>query len=230
MIVRWILQAIAFALVAAACAGPSTVATPGPASPSPTEIATTIPETPPPQLSTAEPSPTGASTAPATELPGPTPTADLTPAQTPATEPFVLTSPAFADGQPIPTRYTCDGADDQLPVEWSGVPEGTIELALIQHDPDAGGFIHWIVLGIPADATGLIGSLPEGARHGLNDFNRVNYMGPCPPRGNHTYVMTLFALAQPLSLVDTPTARQLRNAAAELTIAQAQLRGTYRRT
>jgi Raf kinase inhibitor-like YbhB/YbcL family protein len=145
-------------------------------------------------------------------------------------EPFTLTSSAFAEGQPIPSEYTCDGADRQLPVSWSGVPEGTAELALIQHDPDAGGFVHWVVVGIPADATSLDEQLPDGARHGTNDFGRTRYSGPCPPSGTHTYVTTLFALSAPLDLGAAPSARDVRQAAAEVSIGQAELRGTYRRT
>jgi Raf kinase inhibitor-like YbhB/YbcL family protein len=142
---------------------------------------------------------------------------------------LVLTSSAFAEGERIPERYTCDGADDQLPLSWTGVPPGTVELALVQHDPDAGGFVHWVVVGIPPEFSSLGSPLPDGARHGTNDFGRARYNGPCPPSGNHTYVTTLFALSQPLELQDSPTARQVRQAAEGVTLATAQLRGTYSR-
>jgi len=81
---------------------------------------------------------------------------------------FNLSSPAFAEGGPIPKDYTCDGADQTLPVAWSGVPEGTAELALIMDDPDARGFVHWVVVGIPPTAMGIEGdgTLPAGARLG----------------------------------------------------------------
>ena len=181
---------------------------------------------------------------PATEEPADTPSAAATPTATPVAsapatptaspilEPaeFVLTSSAFTESDPIPARFTCDGADEQLPLEWSGAPEGTVEFALIQHDPDAGGFVHWVVVGIPADATSLGTPLPDGARHGTNGFGRTRYSGPCPPSGNHTYVTTLVALSEPLDLPEAPTARQVRQAIENTTLAQAQLRGTYRRT
>ena len=56
-----------------------------------------------------------------------------------------LTSPAFEDGQPIPTRYTCDGENASPELQWSDVPEGTLTLALTCVDPDAprGTFTHW---------------------------------------------------------------------------------------
>ena len=34
---------------------------------------------------------------------------------------MMLTSPAFANGQAIPARYTCDGDDVSPPLEWHGV-------------------------------------------------------------------------------------------------------------
>ena len=48
-----------------------------------------------------------------------------------------LTSPAFAEGGEIPTRYTCEGQDVSPPLAWSEPPGGTKSLALIVDDPDA---------------------------------------------------------------------------------------------
>lgn len=205
--------------VAIGCASPPVTPT------SPSATPPSIPVAPP--VVTLPPSPAPSSTAEATEAPTPTATVAVPPTNQPAE--LELTSSAFAEGEPIPARYTCDGADDQLPVAWSEVPDGTAELALIQHDPDAGGFVHWVVVGIPPDAAALGENLPQGARHGTNDFGNARYDGPCPASGKHTYVTTLFALAAPLELGDAPTARQVRRAADGVTIATAQLRGTYRR-
>lgn len=135
---------------------------------------------------------------------------------------FVLTSSAFTDGAPIPTEYTCDANSTQLPVAWSGTPAGTAELALTMDDPDAGGFVHWVVTGIPADATSLSAPLPHGATAGQP------YRGPCPPSGVHHYVLTLYALSAPLG-TSASTAAQVKAAATGKTIATAQLTGTYTR-
>jgi len=143
---------------------------------------------------------------------------------------FTVSSAAFSEGGAIPKEYTCDGADHTLPVAWSGVPAGTVELALVMDDPDARGFVHWVVVGIPAAASGLDGaSLPAGAREGKTGFGRAGYGGPCPPSGTHHYVITLYALSAPLSLPPAPTADELLQAAAGQTIATATLRGTYQR-
>jgi Raf kinase inhibitor-like YbhB/YbcL family protein len=144
--------------------------------------------------------------------------------------PFELTSAAFAEGEQIPSEFTCDGADNQPALSWIGTPEGTAELALVMHDPTAGGFVHWVVVGIPADASELpADALPEGATSGRNDFGRNGWAGPCPPSGTHTYVFTLYALSAPLVIDGVPTAQAVRRAAAATTLAQAELRGNYRR-
>jgi Raf kinase inhibitor-like YbhB/YbcL family protein len=144
--------------------------------------------------------------------------------------PFELTSPDFADGEAIPEDLTCDGADLQPALRWAGAPAGTAEFALVMHDPDAGGFVHWVVAGIPADRTELGGELPQGAVAGRNDFGRTGYAGPCPPSGNHGYVFTLYALSAPLGLTGDVTAHAVRQAAQDRTLATAVLNGSYRRS
>ena len=97
-------------------------------------------------------------------------------------------------------------------------------------DPDARGFVHWLVVGIPASADGLSGgALPAGAREGGNDFGRTGYGGPCPPSGSHRYVFTLYALSEALQLSGTPTADELRRAAGGRILAEARLSGSYAR-
>jgi Raf kinase inhibitor-like YbhB/YbcL family protein len=143
---------------------------------------------------------------------------------------FQLTSTAFAEGGPIPRQHTCDGANTSVPLTWSGLPAGATELALVVDDPDARGFVHWVVVGIRADAPGVGGgSLPSGAREGRNDFGRTGYGGPCPPSGTHRYVFTAYALSAAPSVSAAPSAADVRLAVARVTLAEAQLTGTYRR-
>lgn len=143
---------------------------------------------------------------------------------------FQLTSTAFVEGGGIPAEHTCDGADRPVPLAWSGTPEGTAELALVMDDPDARGFVHWVVVGIPGDACALEGGrLPAGAREGRTDFGRAGYGGPCPPSGTHRYQFTLYALSEALSISGAPTADDVRAAAAGRTLAEAQLTGRYTR-
>ena len=107
---------------------------------------------------------------------------------------FVLSSPAFSPGEPLPTRFTCEGAGGSPPLRWTVPPRGTRSLSLTLTDPDAPGgtFVHWRVAGLAPSLRGL----PAGSRLGSrNGFGRTGYGGPCPPRGRaHRYVFTLRAL------------------------------------
>ncbi len=142
-----------------------------------------------------------------------------------------LTSPAFDDGDAIPARFGCDGANVSPRLAWRGAPEATQGFALLVTDPDARGFVHWIALDIPATATGLAegASGTAAGREGRNDFGRVGWGGPCPPSGTHRYVFELFALSTPLGLAGTPSGADVRRALIGRVIAEARLTGTYRR-
>ena len=144
---------------------------------------------------------------------------------------FSLTSPAFAEGADIPRDHSCDGGDAPIPLQWSGEPPGTAEFALIMDDPDAGGFVHWVVTGIPAGEGRLdAGSLPPGVVQGRNSSGGTGYRGPCPPSGSHRYVFTLIALSSPLGLSESASAADVRAAAGSKTVGQVQLTGRYTRS
>lgn len=141
---------------------------------------------------------------------------------------LTLTSPAFADGGAIPVRYTCDGADVSPPLAWDGVPDGVRALALIVEDPDAGGFIHWVLTDIPGD----LRELPEDqgdaiGAPGVTSFARSGWGGPCPPSGEHHYVFTLYALSAPLIVDGAATANHVRSAVDRVLLASGQLTGVY---
>ncbi|MGH9230231.1 MAG: YbhB/YbcL family Raf kinase inhibitor-like protein [Acidimicrobiales bacterium] len=139
-----------------------------------------------------------------------------------------LTSPAFGDGRPIPAEYTCVGDDVSPPLTWTGVPAGTAELALVVRDPDADGFVHWVISRLPPDVGGLArGNPPSQAVEALNDFGRQGWSGPCPPSGTHTYDFRIYALAEPSGIAagaDGPQAAEQLESAAVL--ASAALGGT----
>lgn len=148
-----------------------------------------------------------------------------------------LTSPAFADGQPIPAAYTCDGRDISPSLAWEEAPAGTASFALIGDDPDAPGktWVHWVLYNIPAavgrlpEALSTAAELPDGSRQGWTDFGRAGYGGPCPPSGTHRYSFTLYALDAALTLPARATKPQLEAAMRGHVLAEARLMGTYRR-
>ena len=148
-----------------------------------------------------------------------------------------LTSTAFEDGGPIPSKYTCDGDDISPPLAWSGVPEGAKSLALIADDPDAprGTWVHWVVYLIPPSEKGLAEGVPttetlaSGARQGRNDFQKIGYGGPCPPSGTHRYFFKLYALDGEQNLPSGVSKEQLLKAIDGHVLAEGQLVGRYQR-
>jgi Raf kinase inhibitor-like YbhB/YbcL family protein len=150
-----------------------------------------------------------------------------------ASSAFTLTSTAFAEGEAIPQKFSCDGANVSPQLSWTGTPSGAGALVLVVDDPDARGFVHWIVLDLP----GTDGTLPEGVaptaatpQQGRADFGDVGWGGPCPPSGTHHYRFTLTAIAAPLGLSGQPSGEDVAAAlAAANVLGQAILTGTYRR-
>ncbi len=189
----------------------------------------TAPTTPP---TSTVPLPT-ATTAPPPTL-SPTPEAPQAP-PTVAPEPttltdFVLQSPAFNEGDPIPVRYTCDGENLSPPLTWQGTPPKTQALVLIMDDPDAPGgtWVHWVLYDIPPEVT----QLAEGAQGvgvaGINSWHESGYGGPCPPPGKpHRYVFHLYALDAPLGLAPGATRQEVEQALQDHLLAEATLFGLF---
>ena len=154
---------------------------------------------------------------------------------------FALRSSAFSAGGEIPSRYTCEGLDQSPPLAWTEPPSGTRSLALVVDDPDAPDpkapqttWVHWVVVGIPAQARQLpdgagSGRLPGGARNGANDWKRGDYGGPCPPIGRHRYFFKLYALDASLSDLSSPSKAELERAMQGHILGQAELIGTYQK-
>ena len=127
--------------------------------------------------------------------------------------PLQVSSTAFADGSPVPDKYTCAAGMQNMTspeLKWVNAPPATQSFVLLVHDPEghAGKSVyditHWIIFNIPADATGL----PEGVKadstlgvQGANIARQPSYFGPCAPPGpNHHYTWELFALDTKLDL------------------------------
>jgi len=146
---------------------------------------------------------------------------------------FQLSSPDFPAGGMIPRKFTCDGEDVSPALMWEGAPDGGRALALIVDDPDASGFVHWVMFELTGSQSGglpeAVSSSPDAPNQGRNDFGRTGWGGPCPPSGEHRYRFTLYALDQPLQMTGTPTAKELKDAMDGHVLAQAELLARYRR-
>lgn len=149
-----------------------------------------------------------------------------------------ITSQAFAEGKPIPTRHTCDAENVSPPLAWANLPAGTVSLALINDDPDAPGrtWVHWVIFNLPPEPAALPEGVPASetlaskAIQGKNDFGRIGYGGPCPPRGTpHRYFFKFYALDSTLNLRPGATKQDVLRAMEGHILAEGQLMGTYQR-
>jgi len=152
---------------------------------------------------------------------------------------FFLRSSAFMNNTYIPKKYTCDGENISPDLFWGEYPPGTQSFVIIMEDPDApfGLFVHWIVYDIPYYITSLKEGLPRQSvidgviKQGINDFGRIGYDGPCPPRGMpHRYFIRIYAIDIPtLGLPPGATKEDVRYAIEGHILAQTYLMGRYGR-
>lgn len=157
---------------------------------------------------------------------------------------FTLKSNAFEDGGPIPEKYTCESQNISPQLEWSNVPYDSEALVLIFENFDETAqelensslknepVIHWIITNLPPD----LEELPEGAfleefpfaSESLNDFNIIDYLGPCPRKpGKSCYKFTLFALDYPITIDGPFTSNWFKEFYKESILGQAELICTY---
>jgi Raf kinase inhibitor-like YbhB/YbcL family protein len=153
-----------------------------------------------------------------------------------------LSSTAFVDHAPIPSRHTADGEGVSPQLEWRGVPPGTNALALIVEDADSptpAPLVHAIAVDIdPLRKELLEGELQEtdhgrntALNLGRNSYLRQAWLPPDPPPGHgvHRYAFQLFALAEGKPFTDAPGRDELASALRERAMASGCLIGTYTR-
>jgi Raf kinase inhibitor-like YbhB/YbcL family protein len=164
-----------------------------------------------------------------------------------AEKPFTLRSPAFSEGGVIPGQYA-EADSVSPPLEWENAPQGARSFALAVTDPDLPpefnfprAFAHWMILNIPAGATGLPegaspgGALPDGVSELPNDFVTFRipgyargYGGPWPPDAPHRYIFTLYALkSDRLAISDVADYVEFVRLVLPATITTATLVGVY---
>ena len=155
---------------------------------------------------------------------------------------LTITSSAFTSGTVIPKKYSGDGEDVSPPLQFSNLPEGVQELALICDDPDAPTpqpWVHWVIYKIPADVSNLSEgvdttaelSQPAGAVQGPNSWPTTGYKGPAPPHGHgvHHYHFKLYALDVKLDVKAGLDKNALLAAMKGHILEQSELVGRYQR-
>ncbi len=142
---------------------------------------------------------------------------------------------AFASGAAIPIKYTADGEDIAPGLSWSAPPAKTRSIAVCVVDTDAprGDWWHWVLYGLDAKTSELKEGTPKtaiaaGANQGMNDFGKVGYNGPSPPRGKvHHYHFRVVALDKIVSEKPGLDKVAFEKAIAGHIIARGETVGTY---
>lgn len=143
-----------------------------------------------------------------------------------------FTSSAFFHNGFIPKEYSCDGAGEHPPLQWSGVPTEAKSLALIVDDPDAprGLWTHWLLWNIDPKMVEIkTGVVPAEAVQGKTSSGENFWGSPCPPSGTHHYRFKLFALDTIFTLSSKTVQKDLETALQGHTLDQAELVGLYAR-
>jgi hypothetical protein len=141
-----------------------------------------------------------------------------------------ISSVDFEAGARLDDSHANDKGNVAPRLTIQGVPAGTVELALICHDPDAPlaqGFTHWTLYGIPADTTELGSDADSRFRSGPNGAGGTGYFGPLPPAGHglHHYYFWVYALDT--SVEGTPSREEFLSRYGDHIIEQNRVMGTY---
>ena len=143
---------------------------------------------------------------------------------------FTVRVDGFLPGESLPTPLTCEGEDLAPVVTWQNVPSDAQQLALSMTDPDADGFVHWLVVGLDPLIAGVDGAdLPAGATVLRNGDGEAAWAGPCPSAGDpaHDYVFTLYALADTAAVDTAGEPAAVLSDLAGTSLATTTVAGTY---
>lgn len=146
--------------------------------------------------------------------------------------PMNITSSAYSEGQAIPVKFTCDGANVNPPLMLSSIPTAAKSITVIFDDLDSprGIFTHWLFWNVDPKNTIIEENKQPQAVAGTNTFGQTKYGGPCPNAGTHRYVYTAYALDIVLDLPEGSTKDKLISAMEGHILADGKLTGTYERT
>lgn len=133
----------------------------------------------------------------------------------------------FGPGERIPDRHAADHGNAAPAIEVTGVPDGTVELTLVVHDPDAPlphGFTHWVVHGIRPTAGA---ARVTASREGPNSLGQQAWSGPQPPPGHGTHHYYFWVYALDTAVSGEPAREEFLAAYSGHIIEQNRLVGTY---
>ena len=126
-----------------------------------------------------------------------------------------LSTPAFKQGEKIPSNYTCDAAGMNPALNFSGVPANTKQLVLTLHDPDvpktlmpSGNFDHWMVWDIAPTSKGIAEG--AGSSMGMNGTGKAGTSAHARPTASIAISSGFMRVDTPLRARRSKTARRSR--------------------
>jgi phosphatidylethanolamine-binding protein (PEBP) family uncharacterized protein len=140
---------------------------------------------------------------------------------------FMLNSPVVEDLQSLPTEFTGDGDGTSPPLQWQGAPAATKAYALIMDHvtPDGDKKWYWTVYDIPSGTTSLPKDSQKIGKIGTGFKGQIGYEPPhSKGPGAKTYVLTMYALSNPLEVSGTPGREELITAMKDKVLASSSLR------
>ncbi len=157
-----------------------------------------------------------------------------TPREVDGIKTMTIESSAFKASESIPSKYTCEGDNINMPLQFSDVPVNAQSLVLLMDDPDVpknlkpdGVFDHWVIYNMPPTATGIAENSTPPGMQGNNGAGTAKYTGPCPPDREHRYFFKLYALDSMLQFGHPPTKSEVQQAMQGHIVAQTELIGKY---
>lgn len=140
---------------------------------------------------------------------------------------FLLTSPVVEDMKELPQEFTGDGEAATPPLAWTGAPATTKSYALIMDHADKEGNMkwYWTQYDIPAGTTSLAKNAHDIGKMGTGFKGEVGYEPPMSKgAGSRTYVITMYALNEPLNIAGKPGREELLAAMKGKVVASSSLR------
>lgn len=141
---------------------------------------------------------------------------------------LAISSPDLPALARIPDAFAKDGGNRTPRLTITGIPEGTVELTVVCHDPDAPmprGFTHWVLHGLaPAETVEVAEAV---GRPAPNSTGETGYVGPYPPAGHGQHHYYFWAYALGTTVEGAPTREEFLERYAGDILEQARFVATY---
>ncbi|MEK7535307.1 MAG: YbhB/YbcL family Raf kinase inhibitor-like protein [Patescibacteria group bacterium] len=148
-----------------------------------------------------------------------------------------LSSPSFANGDNLPTQFTCDGENISPEFTIKKVSKEVKTLAIIFEDLDIDKeqykgspyLAQQMVWNIPATVTTFVQGVRPPGTMGRTISGNYNYNGPCPPVGKtHNYRFTVYALSTDSLAVGADSGvEDLKKAISAVELSKSELNVSY---